>query len=337
MLKLVKSVKNPAITRWKALVACRREREKSGTILVNGLYSVVNELPGGLNLYSLGLVLHPSNFQRFKDLDRSCLEEALSRLPSFKRAKQDGRPITIASDCEIMGLPTELAAHVLGLKSAPASFTPLHLPHGSRPLEVCDILIETDIPSSFFQHKIRRLLVCPKIKDPGNLGSMLRLSGALPGWDGLFCLDKNSTDITNPKVIRASKGALFSTAFQQADFESLIYLIKKNNMLLAYTDSRKPENFTRSFTNRNLEFYVHGDPERPVTNFSELQGRPIALFMGSESGELDSTKRKINDLLSKEYLLDNPEVTVRIPLQRRVDSINVASAAAIVMHSLTVI
>ncbi len=51
------------------------------------------------------------------------------------------------------------------------------------------------------------VLVCVDVRDPGNLGAILR-SAAAAGADGVICCE-GSADCYNPKVVRASAGALF--------------------------------------------------------------------------------------------------------------------------------
>jgi TrmH family RNA methyltransferase len=51
------------------------------------------------------------------------------------------------------------------------------------------------------------LLVCVDVRDPGNLGAVLRIAGAT-GMAGVICC-AGTVDPFNPKVVRASAGAVF--------------------------------------------------------------------------------------------------------------------------------
>src|SRR5258708_35025129 len=51
------------------------------------------------------------------------------------------------------------------------------------------------------------LVVLAEVRDPGNLGTILRTARAA-GAGGVF-LTKGTVDVYNPKVVRASAGALF--------------------------------------------------------------------------------------------------------------------------------
>jgi TrmH family RNA methyltransferase len=53
----------------------------------------------------------------------------------------------------------------------------------------------------------RPLIVCADVRDPGNLGTVLR-SAEAAGAAGVVCCD-GTVDVYNPKCVRASAGALF--------------------------------------------------------------------------------------------------------------------------------
>ena len=53
------------------------------------------------------------------------------------------------------------------------------------------------------------VVVCVDVRDPGNLGTVLRSSEAA-GVGGIICCD-GSVDVYNPKCVRASAGSLFHT------------------------------------------------------------------------------------------------------------------------------
>jgi TrmH family RNA methyltransferase len=53
------------------------------------------------------------------------------------------------------------------------------------------------------------VVVCVDVRDPGNLGTVLR-SAEASGVGGIICCD-GSVDVYNPKCVRASAGSLFHT------------------------------------------------------------------------------------------------------------------------------
>jgi len=75
-------------------------------------------------------------------------------------------------------------------------------------MAVCRML-EEDIK------KYNRLLLVDGVRDPGNLGTLIRSALAF-GFDGIV-LSKDTVDIYNEKVVRATQGALFSIAIRRMD------------------------------------------------------------------------------------------------------------------------
>lgn len=139
------------------------------------------------------------------------------------------------------------------------------------------------------------LLILDGISDPGNLGTLLRSARGL-GWDGVF-LTPGSTDPYNEKALRAAKGATFSIPWKIGTYEELAILLKSKNMTLYSADAYGRDHSLLSF-----------------------QG-PLALALGNESQGLASPLKENATLLS-------------IPMKGRMESLNVASAGAILMHEL---
>lgn len=66
---------------------------------------------------------------------------------------------------------------------------------------------EAGPPSSLAEKVSSVTLVCVDVRDPGNLGAVLRIAGAT-GARGVICC-AGTVDPFNPKVVRASAGAVF--------------------------------------------------------------------------------------------------------------------------------
>lgn len=67
--------------------------------------------------------------------------------------------------------------------------------------------------------KASRHLVLDGVADPGNMGGLFRSAAAF-GWDVIF-ITEGSLDPYNPKVIRSSKGAVFSIPILQMKREEI--------------------------------------------------------------------------------------------------------------------
>ncbi len=139
-----------------------------------------------------------------------------------------------------------------------------------------------------------RLLLLDGISDPGNMGTIIRLAAAF-NYEGIF-LYGDCVDPYNPKVIRSAAGNFFKVPFATVP------------NAFALKDFRKY--FTVMTDLHDTEF--HTPEDIPLE-------QPFILFLGSEAKGL-----------SKE-LLDIPHWNTNI-IMDSVESLNVATAAAIIMY-----
>jgi RNA methyltransferase, TrmH family len=139
------------------------------------------------------------------------------------------------------------------------------------------------------------LLVCEGVEKPGNLGAILRTADAA-GATAVIAAGP-VTDWGNPNLVRASKGTVFSVPVASAgSSEVLDWLADREVPVVAAT----PEAET---------LLVDAD----------LTG-PVAIAVGSEK-----------DGLSGPWL-ERAATRVRIPMLGRADSLNVATAAAVLVY-----
>jgi TrmH family RNA methyltransferase len=138
------------------------------------------------------------------------------------------------------------------------------------------------------------LLIIESVEKPGNLGALLRTADAA-GADAVICCD-TQTDFYNPNVIRSSIGCVFTNQIASATSEETINWLKKNgvNIFCTYLDAAKPY-YEIDFT------------------------QPSAIVMGTEA-------TGISDLWVK-----NANANIIIPMQGKIDSMNVSTAAAVVI------
>ena len=136
-------------------------------------------------------------------------------------------------------------------------------------------------------------LVAVGVEKPGNLGAMLRSLDAV-GGSGLLVADAVA-DVFNPNAVRASVGALFGMPIAAA----------KGAAIRDWLDARGIR-------------LVAASPQA-VSDYAamDLRGH-VAFAVGSESGGLDA-----------DWLAD--AASARIPMAGRVDSVNAATAAALLL------
>lgn len=105
-----------------------------------------------------------------------------------------------------------------------------------------EILAEVTMPIRSSLQECRYLVAFDKIRDPGNLGTLLRTALALE-WEGAYILD-NSCDPYNDKAVRAAKGATFRLPLQRGGWEELKKLAKDNQLIpiAADCDGQKIQN-----------------------------------------------------------------------------------------------
>jgi RNA methyltransferase, TrmH family len=139
------------------------------------------------------------------------------------------------------------------------------------------------------------ILVCEGVEKPGNLGAILRTADAL-GVSAVIAADP-VTDWGNPNVVRASKGTVFSVPVASASSAEALDWIEARSLTLV---AAAP------------------DGDVPLTG-ADLSG-PTAIVVGSEARGLPGA------------WLSRADIRVRIPMFGRADSLNVATAAAILVY-----
>ena len=143
-----------------------------------------------------------------------------------------------------------------------------------------------------------RLLVLDGIQDPGNAGTVLRSAAGL-GASGVVAL-RGTVDLWSAKVVRAAMGAVFTlpTCSDTAD------------ALLAFLDAERIVLWGADGAGTAVETLAASAPRR------------LALAVGNEGAGLSAELRARADRL------------VAIPSTGRVESLNVAVAAAILLYEL---
>jgi RNA methyltransferase, TrmH family len=139
------------------------------------------------------------------------------------------------------------------------------------------------------------LLVVESVEKPGNLGAMLRTADAA-GVDGLIAAAP-ITDWGNPNVVRSSKGALFSVPVAAAPNNEVLPWLKTQGLAIVAATPQA----TLRYTDANLR-------------------GPMAIAVGEEKHGLS------------QQWLDAADIQVQIPMRGRVNSLNVATAAALLIY-----
>jgi RNA methyltransferase, TrmH family len=145
------------------------------------------------------------------------------------------------------------------------------------------------------------LVVAEAVEKPGNFGAMLRTCDAA-GVDAFISCDPVA-DLSNPNVVRSSVGTYFSVPITEAsNAETLAWLRQHAIKIVATTPNPA------------------ADGTLPMEYTAADLTQPVAILVGTEKFGLS------------EFWLSNADLRVRIPMLGRVNSLNVATSAALVIY-----
>ncbi len=150
---------------------------------------------------------------------------------------------------------------------------------------------------SFSQLKLSKnplLLIAENIEKPGNIGAMLRTADAA-NLDALVIANP-ITDLYNPNIIRSSVGGVFTVPVVLAQTSEVIEYLKSKNIKL----------FAATLQNSNAYF-------------KEDYTKPAAIAVGSEAQGLTEEMRRA------------AYKNILIPMEGKLDSLNVSVSAAILI------
>ena len=142
------------------------------------------------------------------------------------------------------------------------------------------------------------LILLEGLQDPGNLGTILR-TGEGAGVTGVI-MDRNTVDIYNPKVIRATMGSMYRVPFVRVDKLTDILPQLREHKITSYAA------------------HLRGDR----TYCEESYEAGCAFLIGNEGNGLSSE------------LSEQADTWIKIPMQGQVESLNAAVSASILMYEV---
>jgi TrmH family RNA methyltransferase len=141
------------------------------------------------------------------------------------------------------------------------------------------------------------VLILDQVRDPGNLGSILRTAAAA-GVQLVF-LPPDTADPYSPKVIRAGMGAHFRIPIRNASWEDILQCLKDNDLRIFLADSSVGSRYD------DIDYQTG-----------------LALIIGGEARGASSRADERTDL------------RVHIPMPGGGESLNAAAAAAILLFEI---
>jgi TrmH family RNA methyltransferase len=139
-----------------------------------------------------------------------------------------------------------------------------------------------------------KLLLLDDIQDPGNLGTLIR--SALGFSFDMVIINTKSVDLYNDKFIRATQGALFHLPIVKTDLQETIRNLKRQGFKIIGAQMKQATNV-----------YLYEPPLK------------FALLLGNEGQGID------------EGLMAQTDDVVFIPMNEKLESLNVAIAGSIIM------
>lgn len=147
----------------------------------------------------------------------------------------------------------------------------------------------------------KTIILLENIKDPGNVGTIIRTAVALGA--AAIILSGDVVDIYNPKVVRSSVGSMFKIPIVQSDdFDKIRYQLRNHKFVGTILDESKSPT-TLQEANFNIGTLI---------------------MFGSEADGLSEKAQQYVD----EY--------IKIPMRNQVESLNIAISAGIIMYKAMV-
>ena len=260
-VKEITSLANPVVKDIKAL-AMKKHRDESGTFVAEGLKLIIDALDQGWKLTVLVIAMASK--------DNALVQKTASR------AVAKGALVLEASE-KIIGAVTrrDNPQAVIGVFE-------------QRYAQLSAIRPEPD----------KVWLALDRVRDPGNLGTIIRTADAV-GASGVILVG-DTTDPFALETVRATMGSVFAVPLYHVD----------ETRFLA---------FRKGFKGLVVGTHLQGSVDYRTVDYS---GQPVLLVMGNEQSGLTEPLAKACDTL------------IRIPQEGKADSLNLAVATGVTLYEV---
>ena len=307
----------------------RNQREKTGFIILEGKRLISDAIKAGLKLNTIFFSLE-ENLVGIPDLEKLAEKGVQFKKVFYKDLKY------FSEMCTSPG--------IMGVFERPSN---------------------QDIANSPFclkENKLPVTLICDNIRDPGNLGSIIRTSAAV-GIEKIICV-KGCVDPWETKVLRSGAGAHFRLPiiynvdwpfiFNHIPFDKSIdvfiadhhvdedQLINQNNQI---QQLRKPLQFNQVLNEETNELMIREDSYQDEGNLLKYRNANIftSLYMNVAFFRESIDKSTVfivggetKGLSNQAYKLayDLVGTKLKIPLSSGMDSLNSSIAASIILYEM---
>jgi TrmH family RNA methyltransferase len=234
--------------------------------------------------------------RRFLAEGRQAASEALRRTGTVIE-------LIVADDCvgrhsDLLDMAFNAGARIaVAPARAVAELTATVTPQGV--IAVCQMI---DVPLGEALAGIPRLVVlCDQVRDPGNVGTVIRCADAF-GADAVL-ISRDSVDVYNAKAVRASTGSLFHLPLAIAvDLADAVSLARKAGLQAFGADASAPSTVDHLARSGALV-------------------QPTLWVLGNEAWGLPAQHASFLDRL------------VAVPIYGRAESLNLSTAAAVLLYA----
>ncbi len=270
---LIESRNNPKYKAWLKLRTARG-RKKEGAFIIESHKLLADAILSGIKI---GAILVD------EEAGELCMDRLLLNIEE-RRKSADFKDLDKIAIKEPYILTSKLFRELSEMES----------PDGI--MAVCQGGLEKNFKG---QAEAGRVLILDRIRDPGNLGTLLRSAEAF-NFKTVICLD--SCDIGNYKTLRASMGSAFRLDIYKTGYNDGLEKLEK----------WKEESACQ---------WYGGDMEG--LDFRKIQAcDKMALVIGNEGGGLS------------DWFIRRLDRTIKIPMQGRGESLNAAVSGSILMARL---
>lgn len=208
--------------------------------------------------------------------------------PSFGRKKRQRTLLSAAERCGVTVIPAEN----MNMQGIPQGA--VHQGVAARIKPIWEVDIE-DLPV-LWANNIPLVIVCDQVKDPGNLGAIIRSAAAF-GAHAVILSRRNSADI-NGTVIKASAGTVVHTR-----------LCHVGNIVRAIDTLKKMGLWVTALA-----------PDSRSYLWEQDMNMPLALVLGAEGAGI------------RPLVMKHCDLAARIPQAPDIESLNVASACTAALY-----
>jgi len=130
------------------------------------------------------------------------------------------------------------------------------------------------------------VLICDNLRDPGNLGTLLRSAAAAGVQTAL--LSPGTTDAFAPKVVRAGMGAHFRLPVQHLSWGEIRDLCKHNGLRLFLAEAAEGAAAWDLDLRQPLALMVGSEAEGATPEAMALAAQPVRIPMPGQSESLNA-------------------------------------------------